>query len=93
MAVFRRIANLFRRKGVDREIADELQSHIDLRIDTNLAAGMSPEEARRDALVRFGNPTSTRERVYAADATLGVAGLGGIFAMPRVSSASRRASR
>ncbi len=55
---------------------DELQSHIDLRIDTNLAAGMLPEEARRDALVRFGNPTSTRERVYAADATLGLAGLG-----------------
>ena len=72
MAAFRRFANLFRRSRVDREIADELQSHIDLRIDANLAAGMSPGEARRDALLRFGNPTATRERVTSADASLGL---------------------
>ena len=76
MAAFRRIANLFRRSRVNREIADELQSHIDLRVEANLAAGMSPEEARRDALVRFGNPISTRERVHSADAALGMAGVG-----------------
>ncbi len=75
MAAFRRIANLFRRSTVNREIADELQSHIDLRVEANLAAGMSPEEARRDALLRFGNPTSTRERVHSADAALGLAGV------------------
>jgi putative ABC transport system permease protein len=76
MAAFRRIVNLFRRSRVDRDIADELQSHIALRIDSNLASGMSTEEARRDALLRFGNPTSTRERVHSADATLAVAGFG-----------------
>lgn len=75
MALFRRFANLFRRSRLDREIADELQSHIDLRSEANLAAGMSPEAARRDALLRFGNPTSTHERVASADATLGVSGL------------------
>ena len=74
MAVFRRVANLFRRSRVDREIADELQSHLDLRIDSNIAAGMSPEAARRDALLHFGNPTSTRERVASADAALGLSG-------------------
>ncbi|HEY2472568.1 MAG TPA: ABC transporter permease [Terracidiphilus sp.] len=73
MAAFRRFANLFRRSRVDREIADELQSHIELRVDSNLAAGMSPGEARRDALLRFGNPTSTRERVASADAALRLA--------------------
>jgi predicted permease len=36
---------------------------------------MSREDARCDALVRFGNRTSTRERVTAADATLSLAGL------------------
>jgi putative ABC transport system permease protein len=72
MAALRRIANLFRRNSVDREIDAELQSHIELRIEDNIARGMSPEEARRDALVRFGNPTSTRERVNAADAALGL---------------------
>ena len=74
MALFRRFANLFRRSHVDREIADELQSHLDLRIESNLAAGMSPEEARREALLRFGNPTTTREHVAASDTALGLAG-------------------
>jgi putative ABC transport system permease protein len=75
MAALRRIANLFRSSRVDRDIADELQSHIDLRIESSLAAGMSPEEARRDALLRFGNPTSTRERVASADAALSAASI------------------
>ena len=75
MAIFRRLANLFRRSQVDREIDDELQAHIALRIDDNLAAGMSPAEARRDALLRFGNRTTTKERVTAADASLTVESL------------------
>ncbi|MBS1804045.1 MAG: ABC transporter permease [Acidobacteria bacterium] len=76
MALFRRLTNLFRQPAIDRDIADELQSHIDLRIESNLASGMLPEEARRDALLRFGNPTSTRERVAAFDASLALASLG-----------------
>jgi predicted permease len=74
MALFHRITNLFRQTAIDRDIADELQSHIDLRIESNLSAGMSGEQARRDALLRFGNPTSTRERVAAFDASLALAG-------------------
>jgi len=75
MALLRRISNLFRRVPLDRDIDAELQSHIDLRTDENIARGMSPEDARRDAILRFGNPTSTRERVTAADTTLGLANL------------------
>ena len=70
MALFRRISNLFRRNRLDSDIDAELQAHIDLRIDDNIANGMSLEEARRDALLRFGNRTSTRERVAASDTTL-----------------------
>ena len=47
-----------------------------MRIDANVAAGMSAEEARRDALLRFGNQTSTKERVTASDTTLSLADLG-----------------
>ena len=72
MAGFRRIANLFRRTRVDREIDAELEAHIALRMDDNIAQGMSLEEARRDALLRFGNPTATKERATAADAALGI---------------------
>lgn len=76
MSLFRRFTNLFRVARVDRDIKDELQSHIDLRVESNLASGMSPEEARREAILRFGNLTSTREHVAASDATLSLAGLG-----------------
>src|SRR5271163_1446066 len=74
MPLLRRIANLFSRSRVDREIVAEIEAHIDLRIEDNIAAGMSPVEARRDALLRFGNPTSTRERVASADLALGLTG-------------------
>jgi predicted permease len=70
MPFVRRIINLVTRSRVDREIDAELQSHINMRIDDNLAAGMSAAEARRDALLRFGNPTATREQVASADLAL-----------------------
>lgn len=75
MSVLRRFSNQFRRSAVDRDIAEELQSHIDLRIESNLGSGMSPAEARREALLRFGNTTITKERVTASDTTLTLAGL------------------
>jgi predicted permease len=71
----RRLTNLFRRTQVDRAIDLEVQSHIQMRIDDNLAAGMSDADARRDALVRFGNPTATREQVASADMALQLDGL------------------
>jgi predicted permease len=72
MAMLRRIANLFRSHKLRREIEAELRSHTEMRIEDNIAAGMSPEKARRDALVRFGNLTLTSERVTAADSVLDV---------------------
>ena len=75
MSVLRRFTNLFRRSAIDRDIADELQSHIDLRIESNLASGMSPAQAQREALLRFGNRAITKERVIASDTTLTLAGL------------------
>ena len=72
MAILPRLVNLFRRSRVDGEIAAELEAHVALRIEDNIAAGMTPEEARREALVRFGNPAVMRERVAAEDASLGL---------------------
>lgn len=76
MSLFRRFANLFRREKVDREIDLELRSHIEMRTDDNVAGGLPPEAARRDALLRFGNPRSTRERVAGEDAALLAASIG-----------------
>jgi predicted permease len=70
MSLLRRISNLFFRSKIGREIDAELHSHIEMRIEDNLTAGMSPADARRDALLRFGNPSSVKERVTGADAAL-----------------------
>jgi len=76
MSVFRRMANLLHRSRIDRDIDAELQTHLALRTEDNLAAGMSLEEARRDALVRFGNPTVTKERVAGVDTALLISSVG-----------------
>jgi putative ABC transport system permease protein len=75
MALGRRIASLFRRSRLDRDISTELEAHIEMRIEDNVARGVTPEEARRDALLRFGNPVVTKERVAGADVPLAIGGL------------------
>jgi predicted permease len=70
MASMRRFANLFRRARLDEEIDAELMSHIEMRTADNIAAGMSAEEGRRDAVLRFGNRGTMKERVASADAQM-----------------------
>ena len=74
MSLFRRIANLFVRSSIDREIEAELRSHIEMRTADNLASGMSRQEARRDAAMRFGNLISTKENVTGMDVALAIEG-------------------
>src|SRR5262249_40541833 len=56
-----RVANLFVRRH-DHEFADELNAHLQLHIDDNLRAGMTPGEARRSALIKLGGIAQTTER-------------------------------
>jgi predicted permease len=49
------------RKRREREFAEELESHLQMHIEDNLRAGMSPEEARRRALIKLGGVTLTKE--------------------------------
>jgi predicted permease len=76
MNLLRRIAALFRRSSIGREIDEELQAHLSMRAEDNIAAGMSPEAAARDARLRFGNPTATRERVEHIDVALTLDSIG-----------------
>ncbi len=48
----------------DEDLAAEIESHLAHQQDANAARGLAPEEARRQARLRFGNPRSTRERVW-----------------------------
>jgi hypothetical protein len=45
---------VFRRSVVEQELSEELQFFLDHQIETNLALGMSADEARRAALREFG---------------------------------------
>jgi putative ABC transport system permease protein len=62
--LFRRVLGLVRAETIHREIDEEVQFHIEMRAAESMRAGMSPEEARRDAERRFGNPTRLKERGY-----------------------------
>ncbi|HJR60306.1 MAG TPA: ADOP family duplicated permease [Vicinamibacterales bacterium] len=45
----------------ERELAAEIESHLQLHIDDNVRAGMSPEDARRAALLKFGPVEATKD--------------------------------
>lgn len=62
-----RFSNLFRGRALDRELDEELQFHLDARTRDNMRAGMSAEQAGRDAARGFGNRTLTRERAHEAN--------------------------
>lgn len=55
------LKKLFQRSAMKRDIDEELRFHIEQRTAENLAAGMTPEEAAREARRRFGNVQSVRE--------------------------------
>src|SRR5262244_1062960 len=56
-----RIFGMLNRGRREREFAEELESHLTMHIEDNLRAGMSPEEARRRALVKLGGVTQVQE--------------------------------
>jgi putative ABC transport system permease protein len=56
-----RFFGMLNRGRREREFAEELESHLAMHIEDNLRAGMSPEEARRLALVKLGGVALTQE--------------------------------
>jgi predicted permease len=51
-----------RRQGdIDREVDEEIRFHIEMRTAANVAAGMEPRTAQRDAELRFGDKVRVRE--------------------------------
>lgn len=58
-----RLRALFRRQTLDADMAEELRLHLEHRIRENIATGLSPEEARRAALRKFGGVEQAKESV------------------------------
>jgi putative ABC transport system permease protein len=56
-----RLSALFRSRQMDREIDDEIASHLAEATEEYVRQGLSPEEARRAARRSFGGVTQTKE--------------------------------
>jgi predicted permease len=59
-----RWSRFFHRSHWDRERSRELEAHLQIEADENVAKGMSPEEARYAARRKLGNPSLVREEIY-----------------------------
>src|SRR5438270_14063019 len=59
--LFNRFRALFRRRRLEDDLDDELRSHLEMAIEINLRKGMSPADARREALRSFGGLEQTKE--------------------------------
>jgi macrolide transport system ATP-binding/permease protein len=58
---FVRLLGLFRKSQRESEMTEEIWQHVDLLIERNIAAGMSPNEARTAALREFGGIEQIKE--------------------------------
>jgi putative ABC transport system permease protein len=76
VAVFDRIRslgrNLFRKDRVERELNEELAAAVDQLAEENAAAGLSPEEARRQARIALGGVEQVKEAVRESRAGAGL---------------------
>jgi macrolide transport system ATP-binding/permease protein len=57
-----RVRAFFRREALDRDFAQELESHVAMLADDNMRRGMTREEAHRTALIRLGARTSLQDQ-------------------------------
>src|SRR5215218_6166520 len=71
-----RSRELVRGRRVDSELAEELRFHVDRQTEANIAAGMSPAEARRAARLLFGSVDAHTEASREARSGAGVRQLG-----------------
>jgi putative ABC transport system permease protein len=60
-SISNRLRNLFRKDAVERETDQELRFHLEREIAQRILSGMSPEEARRSALLEFGGVEQFKE--------------------------------
>ncbi len=56
-----RLGGLFDKQRKDRELDEEIESHLQLHIEDNLRLGTTPKEARREAVIKLGGIESMKE--------------------------------
>ncbi len=57
-----RVRSFFKKEQRDADLDAEVAAHLDLAVEENIRHGMSPEEARRRALIQFGGVAQAKEQ-------------------------------
>ena len=60
-SIVQRLTAVFRRRRLEDDLDDELRSHLEMSAELNLRKGMSPADARREALRSFGGVEQSKE--------------------------------
>jgi putative ABC transport system permease protein len=55
--------NLFHKDRVEQEFSEEIQAYLDMLTEAKLRQGLTPREARRNALIEVGGVEQVQERV------------------------------
>jgi len=61
-----RVRAFLHKAPLDADLDAEMASHLEMAVEDNIRQGMTPDEARRQAMVRFGGVEQTREKQRAA---------------------------
>ena len=56
-----RLRSFLRKQALEEDLDQELAAHVDFAVEENIARGMSPDEARRRALVSIGGIEQAKE--------------------------------
>ena len=56
-----RLRGVFAKDALESDLSQEIESHLQMHIDDNLRAGMSPQEAKRVAVMKLGGIDATKE--------------------------------
>lgn len=70
-----RLRNLVTGRRSDQRLREELEEHAALQTEENIRNGMSPQEARRQALIKLGAVEAIREIYHAEEGLPSVEGL------------------
>src|SRR3954452_7621159 len=57
-----RLLGMFRKDDLGQQVAEEMQSHIEMEIADRVRGGQAEETARREVLMRFHGVDATKER-------------------------------
>jgi putative ABC transport system permease protein len=74
--IIRRLSIFFRSDRLEREMDEELRTHLEMEIEDNLRTGMEPEEARRRAMIAFGGVERFKQQAREARGGKPLADLG-----------------